>query len=81
MPTPYTAEQASPAKETIVILDKSSDWDEWIFLLERQARGHDIWQYIDPALEQQPILPTKPAFPELKEVKDGATVIKDLNPD
>ena len=74
------ADQVSPTRITVV-LDKPSDWDECVFLLERQARGSDIWQHINPALEAQPTLPTKPIFPEVNKVNDGATSPKDLDSD
>ena len=51
-----SAEQVSPVKTAIVILDRPSDWDEWLFLVERKARSHGIWQYIDPSAPDTPHL-------------------------
>ena len=81
-------EDVSPVKAT-VILDKPSQWDEWLFILKDKAVDLDIWQYINPeptldsAGQPQPlpVPPTKPSIPRVKDVKADAETIRDLDPD
>lgn len=74
-------DQASPARSTIIVLDKPSDWDEWLFLLKRKANNHDIWQYINPEEATQPALPEKPTLPDAKTVDASAQSIQALTAD
>ena len=79
-------DDVSPAKAT-VILDKPSHWDEWLFILKDKAVDLDIWQYIEPTLDEtgQPLSlpepPTKPTIPRVKDVKSDAETVRDLDPD
>ena len=70
----------SPTK-TSVILDKPSDWDEWLFLIKEKAVTNDVWQYSNPTLREEPTLPSKPTRPVPSDVKAGVTTIQDLTPD
>ena len=80
-------DDVSPAKAT-VILDKPSHWDEWLFILKDKAVDLDIWQYIEPTLDDKtgkplplPVLPpTKPTIPRVKDVKSDAETVRDLDP-
>ena len=39
---------------TTVILNNPSQWYAWIALVRSSAKQSDIWDYIDPALPQEP---------------------------
>ena len=68
----------SPAK-TSVTLSQSSDWPQWLFLVKRRARNHDIWQYIDYTQAIEPVQPGKPSIPEASTILATATSISDLS--
>lgn len=70
----------SPVKSS-VILDKPSDWDEWLFLVKEKALINDIWQYTNPNLDVEPIQPIKPVRPTPIDVDPQAITILDLTPD
>src|SRR5271155_1631553 len=51
-----------------VILDLPSHWDSWIFVVKSIADGGDVWKYINPDLENEPAIPSRPEKPTAKDV-------------
>lgn len=69
-----STDKGSPAS-SIVILRKPADWDEWLFLLKKQAERTQVWQYVNPALATQPNVPTEPIQPDYpQDDEDDAQV-------
>ena len=69
---------AKPPTRTTVILDKPSDWDEWIFILEQKAKAANIWQLINPDLDAEPAQPEEPIEPRPEDVREGVLSIAGL---
>ena len=63
-----------------VVLDKPSDWYNWLQIKQDVANGHGIWEYVDPSkmTEQLPKLIEEPE-PLLSEFKPDATSIAQLD--
>ncbi len=70
---------ASSAKTTTVILDKPSDWHEWLFVIRNRALDTGIKHLIDPDLATEPPQLTEPTKPTPKDVKFEALGLTDLN--
>src|SRR4051812_33326379 len=64
----------TPTRST-VILEKPSDWDEWIFIVEQKAKSANIWNLVNPDLATEPAQPREPSEPTPATVKPGATSI------
>lgn len=62
-----------------VILNKSSDWHEWIFLVKNKALDADIVNLIDPDLGEEPPILQEPRRPLPSDVKDGAVTLSALS--
>jgi hypothetical protein len=77
MSSPSSAYEGSPAKVS-VILDKPSDWNEWMFLVKQRAQLVEVWQYANPELEEAPTKPKRPQRPEPSDVKPEALTIGEL---
>jgi hypothetical protein len=69
----------SPVKTT-VILDRPSDWDEWLFLVKSKANDSDIWQYIDLNKLAEPQSLLDPIKPKASDVNAAATSVIALTP-
>ncbi|KAK0517330.1 hypothetical protein JMJ35_000485 [Cladonia borealis] len=50
-----------------LILGNASQWPMWISLVRSNAKTSDIWDLIDPSLEQEP-LHTKPLLPKKVDI-------------
>jgi hypothetical protein len=63
-----------------VVLSKSEDWDNWLFIRKDTCVKYDVWKYVNPDTPDNklPVLekPTKPLF---SEAKDAATKYTDLD--
>lgn len=70
---------ASLATKTTVILEKPSDWHEWLFIIRNKALDNGIEQLIDPDLATEPPKLTEPTKPTPQNVKFDALGITDLN--
>ena len=71
----------SAATKTGVVLDRPSDWDEWFSVVQRAAQDANIFKLVDPKLDAQPELLTKPTEPSAATIKAGATSVTALNPE
>ena len=47
-----------------VILSRPKDWENWIEIIQTQARRNGIWGYIDPKIEKSKIPKLKKEEPE-----------------
>jgi hypothetical protein len=63
-----------------VILNQPSDWDPWIFVVKSIADGGDTWKYIDPSLEEEPVIPRRPAPPTAQDVNQAVSSVAALQP-
>jgi hypothetical protein len=65
-----------------VILKDAEDWLEWIEVIKSAAIGLEIWDYINPATENERLPKLEePAWPTPSTVKEGATGISGLDED
>jgi hypothetical protein len=78
MSTTSSAYDGSPAR-TAIILDKPTDWDEWLFIIKEKAQSTDVWQYANPDLVEQPTPPQKPTRPIPSDIKEDALTPSDLD--
>src|SRR5438067_8113837 len=58
-----------------VILDQPSHWQSWLFVMKTIADGGDVWKYIDPDLELEPAVPSRPEKPSPKDVNPAKTTL------
>ena len=63
----------------MVILESSSDWDEWLYTIWSSAKRAGIWDLINPGLEVEPQSLQKPAKVTPSSIKTGAVTMADLN--
>ena len=72
---------ASPiaSTEATVILEKPSDWHDWLLLVRMKAIQLAVDEYIDPDLAIEPDLPTKPVRPSPADVMEAAVSIHTLD--
>ena len=47
-----------------VILSRLKDWENWIEIIQTQARHNGIWGYIDPNIEKDKVPELKKEEPE-----------------
>jgi len=59
---------ASSTTTKTVILDQPSNWEPWLFVVQTMAEGGDIWEYINPDLDTDPIIPNRPQKPNPQDV-------------
>ena len=69
---------ASSTTKTVV-LDQPSDWEPWLFVVKTIADGGDSWPYIDPDLQIEPAVPTRPEMPKPTAVNPAKNTILELN--
>jgi len=43
------------SKATTVILQGPQNWDLWLYILEQEATNADVWVYIDPDTNLEPL--------------------------
>jgi len=58
-----TSGAMTTVKALTIVLSKPEEWHAWLEMLKDRAETLDIWEYIDPALTEQPIQPAKPNAP------------------
>ena len=63
-----------------VILDQPSDWKPWLFIVKTMADGGDIWIYINPDLQTEPVIPIRPNRPTPQDVNVNKTTVVELDP-
>ena len=76
----YATQNATAVKDSLV-LDKSSDWDEWFNLTMNLAASTGIRAYVDPDLPERPALPAEPIHPEPSDIKANARTVDALQDD
>src|SRR5438045_9451245 len=60
-----------------VILDQPSHWDPWIFTVKSIADRGDAWEYVNPGLAKEPVIPEHPTRPMAKDVNlEKASIIQ-----
>ena len=62
-----------------VILESSSDWDEWLYTIQSSAKRASVWDLINPGLGVELQLLQKPAKVTPSSIKAGAVIIANLN--
>ena len=62
-----------------VILESSSDWDEWLYTIRSSAKRAGVWDLINPGLGVEPQSLQKPAKVTPSSIKAGAVTMADLN--
>lgn len=75
------ATESDPATTRVtVILDKPSDWHNWLFIRQDAAQRNGLWQYVNPdiAADKLPEL-EEPVEPTLTDYKDSTESLRDLN--
>jgi hypothetical protein len=77
--TEYPEIMASTTTKT-VILDQPSDWEPWLFVVRTIADGGDTWEYLNPDLDTEPIVPNRPIMPTPQEVNPAKTSLLTLDP-
>jgi hypothetical protein len=71
---------------TTVILERSADWEEWIFLRKDSANRNRLWLMVNPDFDEvalQQLNELKPVIPEdyHKQTKnDISVVLRDIQP-
>ena len=69
------------ASKTNVILEKPSDWDEWITVIKNRARDADVGPAIDYEQKEEPPQPVEPVRPSPSQFEQGATSLSSLSAD
>jgi hypothetical protein len=62
-----------------VILNGPGDWRLWFAVVRTAAKEHDIWEYIDPEVEETEI--TEPSYPTPQSVNNTKTLFSQLSED
>jgi hypothetical protein len=68
----------SSSTKTVVILDKPSDWHEWISIINKKARDAKIEKLVDVDALEVPKALEEPEEPLVSAVNEDATTIYDL---
>ncbi|KAF2732065.1 hypothetical protein EJ04DRAFT_609078, partial [Polyplosphaeria fusca] len=73
--TTTTSDQDLLITKATVILDKPSDWTDWLFLRKDSADRNGLWQYVDPDLSKDKVKKQgkEPAVKTLAEYFPNAT--------
>ncbi|KAL1973314.1 hypothetical protein VTN31DRAFT_5949 [Thermomyces dupontii] len=61
-----------------IILTSHRQWDAWLAMVKQMATIHQLWQYIDPDVENPPPFES-PLPPRPQDVNASASRITDLN--
>ena len=72
---------ALSTQRVMVYLTGSRDWDNWLPVAKAYAQSLEIWEFVNPDVEESTLLPTEPSRPSVSQVKTGATAITDLKGD
>jgi hypothetical protein len=62
-----------------VTLDQPSNWKPWLFVVKTIADGGDIWKYINPELDTEPVVPNRPEKPTPQEINPNKPSILGLD--
>jgi hypothetical protein len=62
-----------------VILDQPSHWEPWLFVVKTIADGGDTWKYINPDLNTEPVIPTRPEKPTTQSINPDKTSLLELD--
>jgi hypothetical protein len=68
---------ASTSKVTM--LSKPSEWELWFFAIKVIARTENVWQFIDPDLPTEPLVPSVPIKPIPADVNPAKSTIVTLD--
>ena len=61
------------------MLSKPSEWDSWFFAIKVIARTENVWQFIDPDLPTEPLVPSVPIKPIPANVNPAKSTIVTLD--
>ena len=67
---------AQTAPSAKVILSSPTDWEPWYTLLRDKATALQVWEIVDPDKDMPQ--PEQPEEPNIGNVKEGVTQLKDL---
>ena len=63
-----------------IILDKPTDWLNWLFIRKDSCRRHELWQYVNPETPEDQIPSLKePREPLVTEYSETATSLASLS--
>jgi len=75
-----SSEHTTTPRVSVVVLNTSSDWHEWIYVIKLKATVSDIWEHINPDTPKDDIPAlSEPERPTPSEVRQAATRIADLS--
>ncbi|KAK7177688.1 reverse transcriptase domain protein [Paraphaeosphaeria sporulosa] len=72
-----TSDPSGLITKTTVILDKPTDWADWLMLRRDKAEQNDIWEHCDPSKPPKDLGP-QPTRPRLTDYKENATRLSQL---
>jgi hypothetical protein len=78
MSVPMASSVPSSSTKTVVILDKPSDWHEWISIINKKTRDAKIEKLVDVDALEAPKALKEPEEPLVSAVNEDATTIYDL---
>jgi hypothetical protein len=64
----------------LAVLNGSSEYEKWIFIVRSCALGDNVWKYINPESTTKLLLPQKPIL-QLDEIQPGAQKLIDIDDD
>ena len=70
---------ASAITKSTVLLDRPSDWHDWLLLIQAKALQQDVEKYCNPDLAVEVVLPPKPTRPLPDNVVRSALSVQALN--
>jgi hypothetical protein len=73
-----TTDSSGLITKTTVILEKPSDWSNWLMLRRDKAESTDIWDYCNPDQPKEE-LGAEPTRPRITDYKSDATKLSDLS--
>jgi len=62
-----------------VILDQPSHWEPWLFVIKTIADGGDTWKYINPDLDTEPVIPSRPEKPTPRSINPAKNSLLELD--
>ena len=69
-------------QRTTVILNSSTDWDEWLKIVKTKAIGGEIWSLVDLAIEKNKLPSLKqPNIPTAETVNSNKSKFSKLSKD
>jgi hypothetical protein len=61
-----------------VILDQPSNWEPWLFVIKTIANRGNSWKYLDPELDNEPVVLIRLEMPTAMDVNPEKTLILSL---